>query len=85
MDEFYFFWNAFNLTAILIALLGVGLLLGAVLSGIISLLIQIEDPAISFFGKLSGFMIGAYIFAPLILSSFKDFALIIWGETSTYQ
>ncbi len=85
MEEFYFFWNAFNLIAILTGALGIGLLIGAIVSGAISVITQIEDPALSFFGRLAGFLLGIYLVAPFVLSSFQEFALVIWGEQGTYQ
>lgn len=85
MEEFYFFWNAFNLIAILTGTLGLGLLGGAIITGIISVITQIDDPSLSFFGRLSGCLLGAYLMAPFVLGSFKEFAVAIWGDVGIYR
>jgi flagellar biosynthesis protein FliQ len=85
MEEFYFFWNAFNLIGILTATLGIGLLGGGVITGIVSVITQIEDPALSFFGRLTGCLLGVYLMAPFVLSSFSEFASQIWGDPRTFQ
>lgn len=85
MDELYYFWNAFNLIAVLTGTLLIGLLAGSVITGIISLVTQIEDSSISFFGRLSGCLLGAYIMASFIMTSFRDFSLLIWGSSDVFK
>ncbi|HMO16807.1 MAG TPA: flagellar biosynthetic protein FliQ [Oligoflexia bacterium] len=85
MTDVYYFWNAFNLISILTGTILIGLLLGGILSGLISLVTQIEDSSITFFGRLIGCLLGVYIAAPFILSSFKDFSLLIWGSTDIFK
>lgn len=85
MDDLYFFWNAFNLIAILTGTLGAGLLAGGIVSSLVTVLIQVEDPALSFFGRLSGCLLGVYLMAPFVLSSYQEFAQRIWGGADVYQ
>jgi flagellar biosynthesis protein FliQ len=85
MEDFYFFWNAFNLIAILTATLGAGIIAGSLANWLISVITQINDISISFFLRLAGCLFGVYLLAPFALGSFADFALLIWGDQSTYR
>jgi flagellar biosynthesis protein FliQ len=85
MEELYFFWNAFNLVAILLGTVAIGLLAGAFLGGIISVMTQINDPALSFFSRMAGCALGIYFTAPFLFSSFQEFALAIWAQEGVYR
>lgn len=79
MEDLYFFWNTFNLLIITVLTLSIGLLIGAAISTIISVITQVNDPTISFITKFAGCILGAYILAPTILGNISSFAERIWS------
>ena len=85
MDELYLFWNAFNLIIILTLAIGSGLLIGSGVSIAISIVTQVNDPAVAFFSKISGCLLGTYFMAPFILGSIKTFSEKLWAGKDLFQ
>ena len=82
MDELYLFWNCFNLLIICMFVLSAGILIGSFISSTLSSLLQLNDPAISIFTKVTGFAIGLYIFSPYVFGTIKEFSIRIWQDLS---
>lgn len=78
MDEFYLFWNAFNLIAIGTLILTAGISIGGLISSIVAVVTQIEDQAIKFSLRFICLVLTCYFASPLLLNSVKDFSIAMW-------
>ena len=85
MDEFYLFWNAFNLIVIASLILTLGISLGGLLSSIIGVITQIDDTAIRFSIKFVCLVATCYFCSPFILGSVKDFTVSVWDNSPIKQ
>ena len=78
MNEFYLFWNAFNLIAIASLILALGISVGGLISSIFGVITQIDDTAIRFSLKFICLVATCYLCSPFILSSVKEFTISVW-------
>ena len=80
MDEFYLFWNAFNLIAISSLILIAGISVGGLISSIVGVITQIDDTAIRFSLRFICLVATCYLFSPFILTSVQEFTLSVWDN-----
>ncbi len=78
MDEFYLFWNAFNLIAIVSLILALGISVGGLIASVFGVMTQIDDKAIRFSLRFVCLIATCYLFSPFILSSVREFTLSVW-------
>lgn len=79
MDDFYLFWNAFNLIAIASLILTAGISLGGLVSSIIGVVTQIEDQSIKFSLRFICLVLTCYVASPFLLSSVQEFSTTLWS------
>ena len=77
--------NAFQLVVGLSLPLLLAILAGALLSGVFRVVTQIDDPAISFVGRLAGLAVFLFLAAGSATGDILSFGASLWGTVSYYQ